>query len=98
MLEYPCQAENPAAESLLSLQNYLTLKYGKKIPQIYIISGIENGYFIAGMSYYATVKSRVSLSLDVVVQLQNYSQMHITIKRPIFHENPGKICRIIVLC
>ena len=30
--------------------------------------------------------------------LCNYSQVHITIKRPVFQENPGEIWRIIVLC
>ena len=74
------------------------MKYGKKLPQIYDTSGREDGYYITGTSYYGTGKTRFPLSLYGDVQLPPGAQLHITIKRPVFQENPGKIWRIIVLC
>ena len=74
------------------------MKYGKRLPQIYDTSVREDEHFITGTAYYGTGKSRFPLSLYGIVQLPPGAQLHITIKRPVFQENPGKIWRIIVLC
>ena len=74
------------------------MKYGKTLPQIYDSSVRESGYFTTVTAHYSTAKSRFPLSLYGVVQLPPGAQLHITIKRPVFQENLGKIWRIIVLC